>query len=178
MKLRAAIVLMLALVAAGCAGNEQVVKPDAGLLLEVERKADSAYESGDNESAARSYRTLVESMPNEATYWYRLANTLVRIGNYNDAASAYRRTLVLEPKNARAWHNLGIVRLRQAQQSFAQGVENSRAGDQVFDESLRLSSAVFSLAGGGGEGAPAPELPNPESPLAESTSTPPDADNR
>ena len=173
MKPRAAIVLMLALAAAGCAGGDRVVKSDAGSLLEVDRKADNAYRSGDNESAAQLYRALVKSMPNESPYWYRLANTLVRVGNHNDAALAYQRTLVLDPKNARAWHNLGIVRLRQAQQSFAQGVENSRAGDQVFDESLRLSSAVFTLVGAAGE-----ETPNAEPSAAEphrtgSTPTPP-----
>ncbi len=178
MRPRAAIVLMLALVVAGCASDDRLVKPDSGTLLDVDRKADSAYRSGDNEPAAELYRTLVESMPNESPYWYRLANTLVRVGNYNDAALAYQRTLVLDPKNARAWHNLGIVRLRQAQQSFAQGVENSRAGDQVFDESLRLSSAVFSLAGAVGGETPNPEPFVAESPRTGSTPTSPVAGDR
>lgn len=178
MRPRAAITLMLALAAAGCAGGDRVVKSDAGSLLEIDRNADSAYRFGDNETAAQLYRTLVESMPNESPYWYRLANTLVRVGDYNDAALAYQRTLMLDSKNARAWHNLGIVRLRQAQQSFAQGVENSRAGNPVFDESLRLSSAVFSLAGAAGEEVPDPEPSATEPPGMESAPTPSVVDDR
>lgn len=170
---RATIVLMLALAAAGCAGRDRAVKSDAGSLLEIDSKAESAYRSGDDESAAQLYRVLVESTPNESPYWYRLANTLVRVGNYNDAALAYQRTLVLDPKNARAWHNLGIVRLRQAQQSFAQGVENSPAGAAVFEESLRLSSAVFSLVGAAGEKTPGSDPSAAESPRTGSGPTQP-----
>ena len=173
-----ATILLAVLAIAGCAGGDRVVKQDPGALVEIDRRADGAYRTGDDESAARLYRTLVESMPNESPYWYRLANTLARTGNYNDAALAYQRTLVLAPENARAWHNLGIVRLRQAQQSFAQGVENSRAGDRVFDESLRLSSAVFSLAGGSGDKAAAAESPDLDPREAESKDASPAADNR
>ncbi len=158
MKHMAIIIVLLASVS-GCAGGDQVVKAEPAALVDMDRQADDAYRAGDNELAARLYRTLVGSMPTESPYWYRLANTLVRTGDYHDAAAAYRRTLALDPENARAWHNLGIVRLRQAQQSFAQGVENSRAGKPVFEESLRLSSAVFSLVGAAGNEVPDSELP-------------------
>lgn len=159
MRRRIAIIVVLLASVCGCAGGDRVVRTEPGALVDIDRRADDAYRGGDNELAARLYRTLVGSVPDESPYWYRLANTLVRTGDYHDAAAAYRRTLALDPENARAWHNLGIVRLRQAQQSFAQGVEHSRAGNPVFDESLRLSSAVFSLVGAAGKETPDPEPP-------------------
>ncbi|WP_167285363.1 tetratricopeptide repeat protein [Marilutibacter alkalisoli] len=138
--------LVAFVIASGCAtSGQKEVGPELNGLVEVERRASDAYANGRNEEAAQLYRSMVEQMPGEAEYWYRLANSLVRTGRQDDAAIAYQQTLRIDPDNAKAWHNLGIVRLRQAQASFATGVQNSSSGDRVFDESLRLSTAVFSL---------------------------------
>lgn len=133
------------------AGVSTAVKADPADLLETERRAAAVYANGQYELAVPLYRTLVESMPMEAEYWYRLGNSLARTGHPNDAAVAYEQTLVRDPDNARAWHNLGVARLLQAQMSFAEGVKNSRSGEPVFDESLRLSTAIFSLTAADGQ---------------------------
>lgn len=130
---------------AGCAGTATNVRAGAGSLLDVDREAEAAYTAGDHETAVERYRVLLEAVPNDANYWYRLANALVKTGQHDAAALAYQRTLSLDPKNARAWHNLGIVRLHQSQASFAHSVKQSGHGDAVFHESLRLSRAVYSL---------------------------------
>lgn len=147
------------LVLAACAAGEGTVKADAPAnrsmskatkadpvdLVEVDRQAAAAYSNGDYEQAVPLYRTMVEAIPGEPEYWYRLGNALARTDHPNDAAIAYEQVLIRSPDNARAWHNLGVVRLLQAQASFAEGVKSGRAGDPVFDESLRLSTAVFDL---------------------------------
>ncbi|MBB1088717.1 tetratricopeptide repeat protein [Lysobacter sp. SG-8] len=140
-----ALLLALCTTMAACAGNEHRTTPDAVDLLEVERRANDAYANGRDEEAAQLYRDLVEQLPTEGPYWYRLGNALVRTGRHDDAAFAYQKSLQLDPDNGKAWHNLGLVRLHQAQTSFAAGVQNSTSGERVFDESLKLSAAVFSL---------------------------------
>ncbi|GAB3339047.1 hypothetical protein GCM10027359_15900 [Marilutibacter aestuarii] len=145
------MLLPTCLAVAGCAGNEaRSATPPMGDIVELERHAEAAYANGRSEEASRLYRDLVEQIPGEALYWYRLGNALVRTGRQDDAAIAYQQCLKLDPGNGKAWHNLGLVRLHQAQVSFAAGVQNSDSGDRVFDESLKLSTAVFSLI------APAP----------------------
>ena len=160
--------------AAGCAGNGTAVKTgtvadaaaadsvaaavpaDARTLLEIERSAAAAYAEGRDAQAADLYLSLTRAAPAEASYWYRLANTLVRTSRYDDAAIAYRQALSREPTNARAWHNLGIVRMRQAQEAFSEGVKRSAKGDEVQQDSLRLSTSLYSLTTHGEVDAPAP----------------------
>jgi len=143
------LVLAVAL-SSGCAtASNKPGSPAAEDLVATERLADAAYQAGRSEEAAELYLRMVEEMPEQAEYWYRLANSLVRTARYDEAVVAYRRALALEPDNSRAWHNLGIVSLRQAQAAFASSVKHSRAGEPVFEESLRLSTAVYSLTGPG-----------------------------
>jgi cytochrome c-type biogenesis protein CcmH/NrfG len=150
--LQAMGVLVTVLVLGACATTGGTAPArDMDALVKVEQQADDAYKNGSSEEAAQLYRTMVEAMPDEAEYWYRLANSLVRTGRYDDAVIAYRQALSRDPENARAWHNLGIVRLRQAQASFAMSVQNSQSGDRVFEESLKLSTSVFSLTGPGAD---------------------------
>lgn len=164
----AAAVLGIAL--AGCAGPTKHVRAGAGSLLDVDREAEAAYAAGDHETAIERYQVLLEAMPDDANYWYRLANALVKTGRHDAAALAYQRTLSLDPKNARAWHNLGVVRLHQSQASFAHSVKQSGHGDAVFHESLRLSRAVYSLTD---ERTAAPASPVPSSPVPSPTALSP-----
>lgn len=171
------------LMAGGCSAADKTVRADSPSLsqksndaqrqsttnlVELERRADAAYTAGHNEQAALLYRDMVEAVPQQSEYWYRLANTLTRTERVNDAAEAYQQVLMRDPDNARAWHNLGVVRLMQAQSSFARGVEFGQPGDQVFENSLRLSTAVFDLTDDDRSGLP----PNP----APSDKPPPQSD--
>lgn len=154
----ARFVLLLAVFAVltSCGGRAGGTRTDLSKLALTERQADEAYQGDRNKEAVALYRSLLELMPEEPAYWYRLANTLVRMGHDDEAAIAYQQALSLEPGNARAWHNLGVVRLRQAQTSFARSVRNSESGHSVFEESLRLSAAVINLTGQDREPRPHP----------------------
>lgn len=147
----------LLVLASGCAssgapGADTPASPDAASLLEIEAQAAQAYRAQRSADAVRLYTSLLEAVPEEPEYWYRLANSLVRTGRYGEAELAYQHLLGLQPDHARAWHNLGIVRVRRAQEAFAGAVRHSDAGGAVFKGSLELSTALFSLVGRDAEG--------------------------
>src|SRR5690606_3713141 len=79
-------------------------------LLEIEAQAAQAYRAQRSADAVRLYTSLLEAVPEEPEYWYRLANSLVRTGRYGEAELAYQHLLGLQQDHARAWHNLGNVR--------------------------------------------------------------------
>lgn len=150
---RIAMIWLVAVLAVpGCASTgaarPEAAGTDASTLLMTEQQAVQAYARGEYDQAARLYTQMAAAMPAEPDYWYRLANSLVRVGRYNEAELAYRRLLALQPSHARAWHNLGIVRMRQAQEAFAGAVRHSDASQDVFKDSLELSTALFTLVGG------------------------------
>lgn len=151
------------------AARTAVAEGDA--LLALERDAGEAYAEGRDSAAIPLFVELTRAVPAEPTYWYRLGNVLVRTARYDDAAVAYQHAVAREPGNARAWHNLGIVRMRQAQESFANGVKGATKGDAVFEDSLRLSTSLFSLTNHGFPGAadaPAMEPPARSAPASPS----------
>lgn len=143
-----AVVLALAGCASSSAVSGDLPAVEASTLLEVEQQAAQAYSAGDHEQAARLYSQMAKAMPEEPDYWYRLANSLVRTGHYGEAELSYQRMLALRPQHARAWHNLGVVRMRLAQEAFAGAVRHSNPDQLVFKESLELSTSLFTLVGG------------------------------
>ncbi|MBB1061997.1 tetratricopeptide repeat protein [Marilutibacter spongiae] len=178
-RIRVVACAALVLLAGGCAGGaatRAVTPAPQEDLVVLEQRADAAYRNGDDETAAVLYRDLVEAMPAEGEYWYRLGNALFRRANYEDASIAYRQVLAVDPANAKAWHNLGVVRVHQAQAAFAAGVQNAGEGGDVFDESLRLSTSLYSLMDESRDAGPPPG-PSATEP-ARSTATEPNAMGR
>lgn len=149
---------------AACASSPQVAGlPPAssagagvGELLALDTAAAQAYDAGSFADAAEQYMELVRQRPHDAAYWYRLANALVRTGALDDAAVAYQQVLVLDQGNDKAWHNLGVVRLQQAQAALAQAVKRADAGGEVFEDSLKLSTGLYTLVKPAIEATPRP----------------------
>lgn len=135
-----------------------------GAPLEIRARAEAAYAGGRYAEAATWYAELVKQIPAEGEYWYRLGNALVRSGRLEDAAFAYQRTLIIDESHGRAWHNLGVVRMRQAQEAFAEGIKTSDSTERVFQDSLRLSTGLYSLMEHGRSDADAPAPSGQESP--------------
>jgi cytochrome c-type biogenesis protein CcmH/NrfG len=68
-----------------------------------------------------------------------------RRGSHDLAARAYEETLRVSPDHAKAWHNLGVVRLHQADASFAR-VLGSAAGDPELAASAQALRAIVGEA--------------------------------
>lgn len=154
--------LLVASLLAGCAGApraQRAASTDAGALLAIDAAAAEAYAQGRHADAAEGYLQLVRERPQDAGYWYRLGNALVNTGAFDDAAVAYLRAVAIEPGNARAWHNLGVVRVQQAQAALAGSVQHADPGGEVFNESLKLSTGLYSLVKPVIDRAPPSEAP-------------------
>ena len=130
---------------AGCASSASPSDERTAALLALHAEAGQAYADEAYGDAAVHYMELVKLRPRDASYWYRLGNALVHTGSFNDAAVAYEQALALDPANGKAWHNLGIARVQQAQAALAEAVKRADAGDDVFQDSLRLSTGLYSL---------------------------------
>ena len=112
--------LVLALPAAFLLGCESAPpREQAQLDLEsVHAQAEQAYTDERWTEAERHYVVLVENVPREAEYWFRLANIYARTERPELAVRAYRDVLVRDAEHAKAWFNMGVVQLRQAANSF------------------------------------------------------------
>ena len=113
--------------------------------IAIRARAEAAYSEGRFAEAVDEYTRLARAIPGEADYWYRLGNALVRTRRFEDAAFAYQRSVAIDGSNGRAWHNLGIVRIQQAQAAFAEGIKAGDPSGRVFQDSLRLSTRLYSL---------------------------------
>ncbi len=73
-------------------------------------KAAEAYEEGNYQSAAVSYRILVDAGFGTADVHYNLANALLRSGELGRAIGAYRRAQILRPRDQDVRANLSFAR--------------------------------------------------------------------
>lgn len=147
------IVLLLGL--AACAATP--APRDAKInLLETEQLAEQAYRRGDYARAAELYADIVEAMPGEADYWYRLGNAYARQGLSQQAALSYQQSLALDASNARGWHNMGMMHLKLAHEAFEAGEKRGSTRARVHEENRRLAEATSRVLEQDGRGAPAP----------------------
>lgn len=138
------LLLMGSLLLGGCAGKD-AVRPDADNLLDLRREAASLYQDKEYAAAMPLYLQLVERVPNDAVAWFRVGNIHARQNQPEKAIEAYQRAVLLDPTLSRAWHNIGIIRLRQAANSFTQSLEYIPPADPMFDREMRLSEGVLEL---------------------------------
>lgn len=157
----AALSVLLAI--AGCASTPET-RSGGGDLIEMTRMAEQAYREGDYVRAADLYAGVVEAMPDQPEYWYRLGNTYARQGLNQEAALSYRQSLALDPANARGWHNLGMVQLKLANEAFGAGQVQGSTRTRAHEENKRLARATSDVleagrssvpASGSGEASPA-----------------------
>lgn len=134
---------LVAFALVGCAGTttreERRAISDGRTLIELADAADAAYLDGRYQVAAGQYLELARELPDDATVWYRLANTHARLGNERQAARAYERSLDIDPANARAWYNLAIILHRMSTAALASSHARAGRGEEdVGQESLRV----------------------------------------
>ncbi len=126
--------LFITTVLSGC--NELNIQPsatttDLGEYLEIQNRANEAYQKEDWKNAEKDYKLLTQKTPGDVEPWFRLGNIYARTNNLDMAVSAYREALVRDQKNSKIWHNLGIVQLKQATNTFIEMVEYTDINDPL-----------------------------------------------
>lgn len=169
----------IATVVAGCAASPPARLTD---LTSLQYRADSAYAKRDWHTALDAYKTLTQSVPDNAAYWFRLGNCYARLDQPNPAADAFRAALQRNPHIAPAWHNLGSVLLKQAQAAYRQAAAIAKPDDPLRQKSTLLAARIEAVRQGesislpdGANKTTTPESPkstpaNPASPLTSKAS--------
>ncbi len=111
------ILIMLTLCA--CNTIQQVKEDNSNIdMVEIERMAKAAYDSGDLAESEKNYTILSRQVPRDPIIWYRLGNIYAHTQRPDAAVAAYRETLIRDPQFIKAWYNMGIIQLKQAAKSF------------------------------------------------------------
>lgn len=163
-RLAACLLVLLLPALAGCASSPRDTRPETDLVA-MEQMAERAYHQGDYARAADLYAGIVEAMPDQAEYWYRLGNAYARQGLDQEAALSYRQSLALDSSNARGWHNLGMMHLRLANEAFGAGEKRGSKRARAHAENRRLAEATTRILNDGGApagGAPEDAPPAPQ----------------
>lgn len=145
-------VLLLGLAACASAPAPRGVNVD---LVATEQLAEQAYRQGNYVLAAKLYVDIVEAMPDQADYWYRLGNAYAQQGLSQQASLSYQQSLALDPGNARGWHNLGMMHLKLAHEAFDAGEKRGSKRARVHEENRRLAEATSRVMQRGDRSAPA-----------------------
>lgn len=114
-------------------------------IVELQQRADKAYQAGDWPGAEQAYSELTELDPDAAEPWYRLGNVHVHLNQPGRAFAAYGEALNRQPEHARAWHNLGILQLRQATRSFLYLEQVTAAEDPLHQRARSIIDNVTDL---------------------------------
>jgi tetratricopeptide (TPR) repeat protein len=71
--------------------------------------ANAAYDSGQDEKAARLYRDAGRRGNQAAIAWFNYGNCQAQLGKRGEAAAAWRKAIEWAPRFKRAWMNLAIL---------------------------------------------------------------------
>jgi len=127
---------LLMSVVAGCASKN----------LEMSQKsAYTAYKEKDYATAAKSFATLVEKIPQDADLWFRLGNSYARTSHPRKAVTAFENALIRDPKMAKAWYNMGIIYLQQSLKAFVDMELYVDSKDPIAKQGKKLQEQIFVL---------------------------------
>ena len=125
--------------------------PDPVNIIEVQKRANEAYEKEDWKTAETEYQYLTQQTKGEAEPWFRLGNIYARTDRLDAAVTAYREALVRDSKNSKTWHNLGIVQLRQATNTFIEMLQYTKDDDPLNKRAQYVVNTVSDLMASGFE---------------------------
>ncbi len=145
MCLRHCLSILFLLIFTGCDIQNLQPNPDLTSLVEVQKRADAAYQNEDWKTAEKEYLYLAKNLPSEIEPWFRLGNIYARTGQLDAAVSAYREALVRDTKNSKIWHNLGIVQLRQATNTFVEMLDYTNPDDPLNQRAKQIVDTMGDL---------------------------------
>jgi len=151
---RVACALLAAVALAGCAKFSAGAKPGTAtndpqqaLAPEVAMAAaEAAYAAQDWPRAESNYLAAARASTRDPEPWFKLGNVYFRRARYDLASRAYEEALRVAPDHAKAWHNLGVVRLHQADESFAHVLAGGDPRDEALDASAAALRAIIDEA--------------------------------
>ncbi|GJM05196.1 MAG: hypothetical protein DHS20C09_11870 [marine bacterium B5-7] len=122
--------------------TEDEPKPD---LIEILEQANIAYENDDLVTSEKNYEILIRELPEEAEYWFRLANIYVRTNRPYDAMSLYHEAVLRDPQFAKAWYNLGIVQLKQTAFSLNEMLIYTDKQDPLYSKAATMLEQIKAI---------------------------------
>ena len=106
-----------------------------------------AYAAGEWRKAQPHYEALVRGLPQDANYWFRIANIYARTERPDAAIAAYREAVVRDASNGKYWFNMGVVQLRQAANSFLNMNLNVEDTDPIAAQGDEAYAAIMQILG-------------------------------
>lgn len=129
--------------ACACTGFNQ--KDAAPSLVEIQARADAAYQKADYAAAEKQYAVLAREAPSAPLNWFRLANIYAQTNRPEAAIAAYRQALARDPGFSEAWYNMGLVQLKEATHSLLQLQTYTREDQPLYDQSRKIVDGVLNL---------------------------------
>ena len=108
-------------------------------------QADSAYDKGNYQEAARLYQATIDSLGSTSDLYYNLGNAQYRNGKLAKAILGYERALRLDPANEDARANLKFVNDRIVDKKGQTGSFISNAFDDITSLMSSNSWAILAL---------------------------------
>ncbi len=135
----ATCIVMIALVAAGCASSRQ-----PPLSVRLERTAEMHYRAGNLPSAQDAYEALLKIKPKYTPAYLRLGAIAYRRGDSARAKQHFESALQTNPKSAQATYNLGMLSLNDASERLHDYLDLARAGP-ARERVLRMLESLEQL---------------------------------
>lgn len=114
-------------------------------LYQLMGQADRAYDSEDWLRASKSYREVLEKIPNDAYAWFRLGNSLTQLGQYAQAVAAYETSLAADNGQFKAWFNLSTTHLLNAKVVTLNALRSIGMNDPSRDKVRRRLDILTAL---------------------------------
>ena len=121
----------------GCAA-----KKDLTLIRE---EAYQAYDSKDYNTAITQFEILVENVPEEEEFWFRLGNSYARSEKPQLAVRAYQNALLRDSTHEKAWYNMGITQLQIALKTFVDMQSYVEQGSSLGKRGTNIRKDLFHL---------------------------------
>ena len=122
--------------------NKKVSKND---LIKIKEETEAAYLNDDLVMSEKGYEILVNNIPSDASYWFRLANIYAQTNRQVAAINLYREALVRDAKNSKAWYNLSVIQLKQTAHSLNEMLIYTDADDPLHAKAKKMLEAIKKL---------------------------------
>lgn len=149
--LRIPVCIIAMVLLAGCSSTQ--LQQGLGLTPQTEQSlhrllipAQKAYAERHWAEAEKLYSRLLKRIPGNASWQYRLANTLAHQGDYANAIAGYRSSLQLDASSVQTRLNLATTYLLGAHASSMQALETPGIDDYdkaVMQERLQLLESLL-----------------------------------
>ena len=137
------LMLMLGACTAPAVKNETTSEQIS--LEQIKAQANDAYINDDFAQGEQLYLILLEHVPEEPEYWYRLGNIYVMTDRPYAAMNLYQEAIERDTAFAKAWYNLGLVQLKQSAFSFNEMLEKVNNNDPLYSKASEMLEKITAI---------------------------------